>query len=61
MTYDEFDEMYSNGYMLFELHMQYIMDNAHGERIICNGDDLIEAAEGGYLYEEFRDEWLKGN
>ncbi len=34
-------------------YAEYIMDNCHGERIICNGDTLIEAMEDGYLWESF--------
>ncbi len=58
MTYDEFDDRYTNDFALFEAHMEYIMENCHGERIICDGDTLIEAAEEGYLYEDFRDDYL---
>jgi hypothetical protein len=31
----------------------YIMDNSAGDRVICNGDTLLEAMEDGYLFEEF--------
>jgi hypothetical protein len=42
--------------------MNYIMDNNDpSERSISNGDSLIEAAEAGYLYEEFRDYWIEKN
>lgn len=58
---DAFDERYNASDELQELHSEYIMDNYHGDRIICNGDDLIIAQEGGYLYEAFRDEWLENN
>ena len=34
-------------------YCDYIMDNCGGERIICNGDTLIEAIEDGYLFESF--------
>ncbi len=59
MTYDEFDVMYDNSYDLFTEHAEYIMDNCHGDRIICNGDDLVIAQEEGYLYEEFREHWIE--
>lgn len=59
MTYEEFDLMYDNSYELFSEHAQYIMENCHGERVICNGDMLIVAQEEGYLYEDFRDHWIE--
>jgi hypothetical protein len=34
---------------------EYIMNNCHGERVIGNGDALIEAMEEQYLWEEFLD------
>ena len=42
MTEDQFDD-----------YQEYIMDNADGECMICNGETLLEAAEAGYLLEEF--------
>lgn len=59
MTYDEFDNMFDNSYDLQDQHMVYIMENCHGERVICNGDDLIIASEENYLYEEFRDHYIE--
>jgi hypothetical protein len=59
MTYEEFDNLYDSDYDLQDQHSEYIMENCHGERVIGNGDMLIEALEDGYLYEEFRDEYLK--
>lgn len=62
MTYDEFDQNYIDQFWLFNYHMNYIMDNNDpSERCISNGDSLIEAAEAGYLYEEFRDYWIEKN
>lgn len=58
MTYEEFDERFASDNDLYDLYMDYIMENCHGERIICNGDMLIEAAEDFFLYEEFRDDYL---
>lgn len=55
MTYDEFDALYDNSTELMNLHCDYIMENCHGDRLIGNGDMLINAIEDGYLYEEFRD------
>jgi hypothetical protein len=59
--YEAFDEKYNNDYALQDLHMEYIMENCHGERVIGNGDALIEAMEQGYLYEEFREEYVEKN
>lgn len=56
--FDEFDRKYDTEYELQDLHMQYIMENCHGDRVICNGDMLIEAQEDGYLYEDFREEYI---
>lgn len=56
---EEFDNQYNEDYSLQDLHMEYIMENCHGDRIICNGDMLIEALEDGYLYEDFRDYWME--
>lgn len=55
MTYEEFDEIYDISDELQNLHCDYIMENCHGDRPIGNGYMLIDAIEGGYLYEEFRD------
>lgn len=55
MTNDEFDALYDNSDELMNLHCDYIMENCHGDRIIGNGDMLINAIEDGYLYEEFRE------
>ena len=60
MTYDEFDNHFEKA-DLFDVYMEYIMENCRGDRMICNGDMLIEAAEEGYLYEAFRDHWIKKN
>ena len=32
---------------------EYIMNNCHGERVINNGDALIDAMEDFYLWEDF--------
>jgi len=49
MTDIEFDEdlQYSDEYA------EYIMNNCHGERVICNGDTLLQAMETGYLFSAF--------
>lgn len=36
-----------------EEYAEYIMENAGGDRVICNGDTLLEAQEDGYLFVEF--------
>ena len=56
---EESDNQYNEEYSLQDLHMEYIMENCHGDRIIGNGDMLIEALEDGYLYEDFRDYWME--
>lgn len=38
---------------LDDQYAEYIMNNCHGDRIICNGDTLITAMEDGYLAESF--------
>jgi hypothetical protein len=58
MTYDEFDERFDNDNDMYDQYMEYIMNNCQGDRVIGNGDMLIEAAEDFYLYEEFRDQWI---
>lgn len=60
MTHNEFD-FYFDSADLHDEYMEYIMENCQGERVICNGDDLIIASEEGYLYEEFRDHWIATN
>lgn len=34
-------------------YAEFIMNNASGDRVICNGDSLLEAMEAGYLFDEF--------
>jgi hypothetical protein len=57
--FEEFDNKYDSDYALQDLHMEYIMENCHGDRVICNGDTLIIAQEEGYLYEEFREDYVQ--
>jgi hypothetical protein len=61
MTIEQFDERFESDNDMYDAYMQYIMENCHGERVICNGDTLIEAAEDFFLYEDFRDYWLEKN
>lgn len=38
----------------YEAYMEYVQLNADpGDRLICNGDDLVCACEDGYLRDEF--------
>lgn len=57
MTPVEFELQFEE-YELDQQYADYIMNNCHGERVICNGDTLISAMEDGYLYESFRDSVL---
>jgi len=50
----QFEEAFDND----DLYDQYVMENCHGERVIGNGDMLIEAMEGLYLYESFKEQWI---
>lgn len=34
-------------------YAEYIMENCHGDRLICNGDTLIRAQEDYYLWDDF--------
>jgi len=36
-------------------YAEYIMEHSAGDRLICNGDTLLEAQEDGYLWESFLD------
>ena len=61
MTDEQFDELFETHDDMYEKYMEFIMENCQGDRIICNGDMLIEAAESFYLFEEFRDNWIENN
>ena len=39
--------------MYSEEYANFIMEMSKGDRVICNGDSLLDAMEGGYLFEEF--------
>jgi hypothetical protein len=54
MTEYKFEELFESGEFDDE-YSDYIMENCHGDRVICNGDTLIEAIEDGYLYESFKE------
>jgi hypothetical protein len=54
MTIDEFNDLFDVHDDLYDKYMEYIMENADPSEVtICNGDTLIEAAERGYLFEDF--------
>lgn len=36
-----------------EQYADYIMEHSQGDRMICNGDTLLQAMEDGYLFEDF--------
>ena len=57
MTEQEFDEKMDN-FELDDEYTDFIMlhhgaDAPHA-RVICNGDDVIDAIESEYLYDEFK-------
>jgi hypothetical protein len=54
MTEQEFDKKFDN-YELDDAYAEYIMNNCHGDRVICNGDTLTDAMEDLYLFESFKD------
>lgn len=45
-------QKFENGELDSE-YAEYIMNNCHGERIICNGRTLLDAQESHYLLDEF--------
>jgi hypothetical protein len=56
MTPEEFDREYDAG-NLDDAYADFLME--HSAHHIGNGDMLIAAMEGGYLYEEFRESMVK--
>lgn len=57
-TVEEFEQAFDNLVLDVE-YAEFIMNNCHGERVIGNGDMLIEAMEAFYLYEDFRDSMIE--
>ena len=53
LTVTEF-ETKMNNFELDSEYSDYIMEHCAGDRMICNGDQLILAIEDGYLYDEFK-------
>jgi hypothetical protein len=58
MTEEQFEEEMGN-FNLDSEYAEYIMNKNDGQRIICNGDSLIEAMETGYMYNSFKDHMTK--
>lgn len=54
VSLEEFEYRLDQG-LLDEEYAEFIMEQPAGERVICNGDDLLSAMEDGYLFDEFRD------
>lgn len=50
----EFEEAFDDA-LLDDEYAEYILENCHGERVIGNGDALVQAMEQGYLYEAFQE------
>lgn len=59
-TVAEFETAFDDCVLDME-YSEFIMENCHGERVIGNGDQLIEAMEDFYLYEAFRDSMIDEN
>lgn len=53
MTSEEFDRRFET-YDLDAEYADYILAHAQGDRVIPNGDALIDAMDEEYLLEEFR-------
>lgn len=58
VTIEQIEKALADGWS-DDLYADYIMEHAPGDRIIANGDMLIEAMEDGYLFEDFADEMLR--
>ena len=54
MTLEEFERKMDN-WELEDQYVEYIMEHAAGDRVICNGDTLLAAMEDGYLLDDFKD------
>ena len=50
--YKYWESQFNAGKLDYE-YSDYIMQNCGGDRMICNGDDLIGAMESHYLLDEF--------
>jgi hypothetical protein len=56
-TVEEFEQAFDDSMLDYE-YVEYIMENCHGDRVICNGHTLTAAMEDLYLYEDFRDSMI---
>lgn len=55
MTLEEFETLYEDS-ELDTAYAMFIMTHADpSERMICNGDHLVEAMEDEFLFEEFKE------
>jgi hypothetical protein len=36
-----------------DAYAEFLMTQSAGERLICNGDTLLDCMESGYLFKEF--------
>ena len=54
MNDEEFDEAYDKGEM-DAAYAEYIQARPCGDRLICNGDQLLRAMEDGYLLDDFKE------
>jgi hypothetical protein len=54
MNRSEFEMMFNN-MELDSAYADFIMEHCAGDRVICNGDTLVEAMEDMYLFEDFAD------
>lgn len=54
MTEAEFDTRFDNG-ELDDEYAEYIIEHSRGDRLICNGDTLVDAMEDFYLLEAFKE------
>lgn len=61
MNIAEFETLLDTDYAVYSQYMDYIMEWNDGERVACNGDDLILLAEEGYLLDQFREYWMELN
>lgn len=59
MTNNEFENAFDLGYLDDE-YFEFIMNHADAdEKVISNGDALLEAYESLYLFDEFRQSKIK--
>lgn len=48
-----FDEATLDELAYSDQYAEYIMEYSKGDRVICNGDMLLDAMEDGYLWDDF--------